>query len=667
MNDLTLDLGKERPIPGILPKQLTYVLGVYLTGLLCFTAYRGILLLQEFHQLHFLPTDQGAWIVLKAFLMGLRFDTVVSGYILTVPFLLLAADAFAGWNSRLLYRIVFWLVLAGYMFAFFVSSADLPYFHHFYTRITMSVMISADSSGSSTLGSGMIFREWRYFWALLPFIAISWFFFKRNKALLNNILDKPEGFPLGAIFRTFLLFAFLLFMGIWGRFSPQSHLDAGTAYFSDYGFPNMLGLSPVYTFGLSYVNSLDDKKTEVHFMGNGEAVRKVQEYLRIPAAQEFNSPIARQVAFADSVSKKPNVVLVIMESMSANKMGRYGNPHGLTPFMDSLATQSLVFDSIFTSGIHTFAGIYSTLFAQPVIKRQHPLSKIDPQSGFANTLKSHGYSTIYFTTHDDEFDNVGNFLRANGFDRIVSKNDYPAEKITGPLGVPDDYLYEHATGDLDQLAQSGKPFFAALMTGSDHGPYIIPKYFKPKNKEATLGIVEYVDWSVQKFLHMASQRPWFANTIFIFVADHGASLDKRYDMPLSYVHSPLIFYAPQLLGAPQQLNSLGSQVDIFPTTMGLLQLPYVNNTFGIDLFREKRPFACAFADDKFAVLNTEYMYVSRENGVTSLYHYRSGDVKDHSATRPELTQEMKTYGESIFQAAQWLRKNGKTGVQEVNW
>ncbi|MCC6725590.1 MAG: sulfatase-like hydrolase/transferase [Saprospiraceae bacterium] len=197
------------------------------------------------------------------------------------------------------------------------------------------------------------------------------------------------------------------------------------------------------------------------------------------------------------------------------------------------------------------------------------------------------------------------------------------------------------------------------MTGSDHGPFVIPKYFKPKHEDATLGVVEYVDWSVRKFLRIASQKPWFDNTIFVFVADHGSSMDKRYDMPLSYLHSPLIIYAPKLLGEPHSYPQLGSQVDVFPTIMGLLKLPYVNNTYGIDLFRESRPFACSYADDKFAVLNTEYMFVSRENGVTSLYNYRTGDVKDYSKELPELREAMRTYGESVFQTTQWLRHNGK--------
>jgi phosphoglycerol transferase MdoB-like AlkP superfamily enzyme len=658
---LSLDWRKEFYPSGILPKHLSYVVRMYLNGILCFTLFRLILFIQEFHQLHYLPTDQGTWLVLKAFIMGLRFDTVVSGYILTVPFLLLCADAFAGWNSKLLYRVVFWLVTAGYLFGFFVSAADIPYFHHFYARITMSVLISVDS-GSSNLLSGMVFREWRYYWVLGPFALISWFFIVQNRRLLRNVLYRRSDFPLTSALWAFPVFALLIFMGIWGRFTPQSHIDAGTAYFSDYGFTNMLGLNPVYTFGLSYVNSLSEKKQEVHFMGDGEAVRNVQEFLKV-TSQEYNSPIARQVSFPDSAVRKPNIVVVMMESMSANKMSRYGNPHNLTPFMDSLATAGYVFDSVFTSGIHTFAGIYSTLFAQPVVKRQHPMVKIAPQSGFSNTLKQHGYSTVYFTTHDEAFDNTGQFLRENSFDKIVSMADYPKEKILSSLGVPDDYLYEHAIGDLDELHESGKPFFAAMMTGSDHGPYIIPKYFTPKWKEATLGIVEYVDWSVRKFLRLASGKSWFDNTLFVFVADHGAALDKRYDMPLSYVHTPLIFYAPKLLGEPKEFKMLGNQVDIFPTVMGILQLPYVNNTFGIDLFKEKRPYSFAYADDKYAVLDAQYLYVLRENGVASLYHYPDGDMKNYLEAMPEKAVDMQRYGESVFQAAQWLRKNGKTGVQ----
>jgi phosphoglycerol transferase MdoB-like AlkP superfamily enzyme len=460
----------------------------------------------------------------------------------------------------------------------------------------------------------------------------------------------------------FLAFAMLLFLGIWGRFPWQPPLSGGAAFFSGYGFPDQLGLNPFYTFTNSVADSFDPRKTGANFMDDQEAVRKVRGYLHI-SGNEFDSPIARRVDFPDSAATRPNVVLVMMESMSAEKMGRYGNPNGLMPFMDSLATQAYTFDSIFTSGIHTFAGIYANLFSMPVVKRHHPLMEMQPHSGIPQALERQGYSTAYFTTHDKEFDHVGKFLQANGVDRIVSKTNYPPEKVLGALGVPDDYLYEHAIGVFNQMHQSGKPFFGAIMTGSDHGPYVIPKYFKPKHEEKVLGIVEYVDWSVRKFLQVAAKEPWFDNTIFIFVADHGASVVKRYDLPLSYLHSPLIIYAPKILGPPRTFTMPGSQLDIFPTIMGLLQLDYVNNTLGIDLFRESRPYAFSYADDKYAVLNSEYIYVSRENGVNSLYRYSTNDLKNYLNEKPDLVSAMKDYGESMFQATQWLRDNGLTREQ----
>ncbi|MCC6725979.1 MAG: sulfatase-like hydrolase/transferase, partial [Saprospiraceae bacterium] len=435
MSEAALEITDKRGMSAILPKHLVYILRVYLLGILCFTIFRAILLVQEFHQMHFIPTDQGIMLGIKAFLMGLRFDTVVMGYILTLPFLLLAIDALAGWNSKLLYRIVVGLVTVGVIVALFICAADLPFFHHFYTRVSTSILISADKGGNNDMLSGMILQEWRYVWPFIPFLLTSWLVFSRNQRLLRNILYKYEDSQTLAVFKWFAIFAALLGFGIWGRFSFQSHLAASTAYSSDYGFINMLGLNPAFTFTQSFVNSKTDAKN-VRLMGDGEALRNMQQYLKIPAAQEFDSPIARQVTFADSLATKPNVVLVIMESMSASKMGRYGNKNNLTPFMDSLANVSLSFDSIYTSGIHTFAGVYSTLFSHHVVKRKHPLNKVVKMSGIATNLKEHGYSTIYFTTHDKGFDNVAEFLQANDYDRIVSKDDYPPERILSALGVP---------------------------------------------------------------------------------------------------------------------------------------------------------------------------------------------------------------------------------------
>lgn len=345
-----------------------------------------------------------------------------------------------------------------------------------------------------------------------------------------------------------------------------------------------------------------------------------------------------------------------MESMSAAKMGRYGNTNNLTPFLDSLAENAYSFDNIYSAGIHTFNGIYGTLFSYPALFRQHPMKGVEmlKYNGIANTLKSYDYSTIYFTTHDGQFDNVEGFLTSNDFDEVITQADFPSDKIRSTLGVSDDYLFEFAIPKLNNLHKSKKPFLAAFMTASDHGPYIIPKYFTPKNKEIKKQIVEYADWSLKKFIDLSSKQLWFENTIFVFVADHGASMNAIYEMPLNYHHTPLIIYNPNT--SAKKIEEFGGQIDIFPTIMGLLNLEYTNNTMGIDLLKEKRPYIYFCADDKYGVIDDEFFLIVRGE-TKSLFKYRIGDKKNYMSEYKAIADKMDEYAKSNMQTSQYILKN----------
>ena len=354
-------------------------------------------------------------------------------------------------------------------------------------------------------------------------------------------------------------------------------------------------------------------------------------------------------------------MLVIMESMSAAKMGRFGNTDNLTPFLDSIANQGYSFDNIYSAGTHTFNGIYSTLFSFPALFTKHPMKGVEilKYHGMGSVLKQLGYSTTYFTTHDDQFDNVGGFLRGNDYEQIISEQDYPAEKVESTLGVPDDYLFEFAIPKLNELHQKSKPFFVAMMTASDHGPYIVPHYFTPKQTDVKKQIVEYADWSIQKFIELASKQTWFKNTLFVFIADHGAFMDAKFDVPLSYNHVPFIIYASELIKTPQAFEQFGGQIDVFPTLMNLVQLPYTNNTLGVDLFTHQRPYTYFCNDDKLAVIDNEYLFVYRKNSESSLYRYPNKDTKNYIENFTTQAERMKNYGFSQIQAAQYLIENKK--------
>lgn len=572
-------------------KHIIFLLKVYLTGILFFTAFRLLLLATNLDQLPNLPHPAG--LLWRAFVMGWRFDTVVSGYILALPLVLLTIAALPVWEARSFYRAVVIFLMAGYALAFFGCSADIPYFRQFFARLTVGVLVWMNTPGFVVR---MVFREisyLSYFFVFLLSSALMGYFIAQYRRGLSEAHDgsgrRNAAKWLLVNVPVSLLACAILFIGIRGRVAGKSPIRAGTAYFSNYAFPNQLGLNPVYTFIRSWLDERNPANRELKLMDDEAALRNVEHYLHIGPQPGLESPIARHVEAAGA-KRRCNVIIVIMESMSAGKMGRYGNPDHLTPVLDSLAGISSCFDRFYSDGTHTYNGIYATLFSLPVLLQRHPMKGtiIPPLTGIAATLDARGYQTIFFTTHDGQFDNMAGFLRANHFQQVISQKDYPRDKILSTLGVCDDYLFQFAVAKLNGLPEPDHPFLAVLLTASDHKPYIIPpdSPFLPHSHEADKRIVEYADWSIGQFLRLAQQQSWYDSTIFVFVADHGALSGKtEYDLPLSYFHAPLIIFAPQILPQARRFDEFAGQIDIFPTLMGMLNVGYVNNTLGIDLSR----------------------------------------------------------------------------------
>lgn len=650
------------------PDYIRFLFRVYLAGLVFFTGFRLILFLTNLDKLVSLP-DHWAGLVLKAFLMGFRFDTVISGYLLLLPFLFLGGASFFKKHDPA--RPGKWAVIylgIGYSVCFYICTVDIPFFTHFFSRLSTGVFSWIDSPGFMI---GLVFQEVRYWIFVVPFFLSVLLFWRVLGRIGKNHL-KPNGDNAaahGAGFYLkrgffFLLFLVVLFVAIRGRLAVKSPIRVGTAYFSEYAFANQLGLNPVFTLMRSLLDDLKKTGPPLSDMGDREALTRVKGFFNIPGDSPFPSPIAREVGAAGP-PVRANVVLVIMESMSAEYLSRYGNPQGLTPTLDRLARVSYTFDHIYTSGTHTYSGIYSTLFAFPVWMREHPLKRasIPVYQGIASELKRRGYRTLYFTTHDDQFDNIGGFLRANGFQQIISEKDYPPGQVLSTLGVPDHVMFDASIPVINRVHGENQPFLAVFLTASNHPPYIIPGDcgFRPRSPGIRQKIVEYSDWSLGRFLEQARSQDWYLNTLFVFVADSGTYVNGCYDLPLCFFHTPLIMYGPGGLTGPRVIKKIGGQIDIFPTIMGILNLSYVNNTFGIDLLRERRPHIYFCGDDKIGCLNQDHYLVLRGKGFLSLYRHDIRDPRDYSGQNKILTGRMKTYCLSMLQAARWMVKHRKTG------
>ncbi len=625
----------------MLPGYFRFLLGHYLLGVFYLFLFRVILFFS--HNIDHPIADKSWSLISKAFLIGLQFDTTVMGYILALPMLVLAIASFFTYNNRIV-KVVHVYILSLISLAFLIAAADIPYFNYNFSRLTAVIFKWASDFG---IVSTMILQEPTYLIYALAFVVLYISYVLWAKKILKSQQKPMAKSKLFGKIGFAILGLFLILFAMRGR--VDSPIRINHAFFCNNAFYNQLGLNAPFSLLKSLKQSGDIK-----IISDEEAVANVKQYLNLNSTEKPNW-LAREIEPSDTILEK-NIVLVLMESMSAQKMAQFGNKENITPFLDSLASQSLNFTNIYSAGYHTCNGIFSTLYSYPTVLRERPMNalKINHYNSVPEVLQKNNYYTIYFTTHSETFDNVGGFLPANNFNKIVSQKDYDPNKVQNAFGVPDHILFEYALDEINTLAKKDQPFFATIMTVSDHGPYIIPEgiAFKPKTNDMKKMIVEYADWSLKQFMTGAKKTEWFKNTLFVFVADHGMVVGEIvYDPPLSLHHIPLIFYSPDsTLVQPETNHSLGTQMDVLPTTIGMLGFGYTNQTFGVDLYKEKRPYSYFSSDDKLGCIDHEYYYVYRVNGQEGLYKYKEFNPENLISLYPEKAAEMKKYVVSMTQA-----------------
>lgn len=636
--------------------QLSFPLRVFLLGLIFFTAFRFLSLVYNIDALELVRENKIA-LVLQSFLIGLRFDALVLCYILVVPFFLGVLAYLTGKLNRFVLGFLYILAGIGFTFSLLVIAADLAFFKYFCKHLNDTIFNWNNAGG---FGVKMIFQNPQFCLAGLAYLGILLFFLRFLRGIYRDQVRTGLASEAGLskALPISLVCIGLLGLGMRGRISSTQPTVAA-AYFSDYFFINQLSLSPVYAFCSSYLDRINPKNDRLHFMSDEAALHFAAQDLGGQAEYAAVSPIARlqhtQAAFPGR-----NVVVVLMESMAAHRMKRYGNTENLTPFLDSLAGISYCFDSAFSSGIHTYNGIYSTLYGHPAMMNKHvmdvtPLPRMD---GLSTELLKQGYQTIFFTTHNEYFDNMHDFLVGNDYQQMIGEKDYPESEVLSAVGVPDEYMYRYAMPVLNKLSAKGKPFLATFMSGSNHAPYFIPKNteFKKHSKAADDAVVEFSDWSLRKLMEYAAKQAWYDSTIFVFIADHGVPKWRdRYEAPFTFHHIPFLIYVPGMkTGIPQQ--QLTVQTDLFPTVMGLVGRDYVNNTFGIDVLKERHKAIVFSGDDMLYCMNDSLLYIHHADGRSAgLYKYRSsGDVKDYSKVLPEQKRMLEQCAFARLQCSQWM-------------
>lgn len=281
-----------------------------------------------------------------------------------------------------------------------------------------------------------------------------------------------------------------------------------------------------------------------------------------------------------------NVVVIASESFGAEFSRAFGGRHDWTPYFDAYARQGIMFTNMYASGTRTVRGLEAITASIPPIPTTSILHR-PGNAGIANwgaVMRGLGYSTSFFYGGYGSFDGMNAFFAGNGFDVADRRAIDGPVRFANIWGVADEDLYDLAIRRFDALADTGKPFFAIIMNTSNHKPFTfragVPGV-KPEGGGRESG-VRYADYAQAYFLREAATHRWFDDTVFVIVADHGARVYGREDIPLATYRIPMLIYAPKHI-APERIATLTTQIDVAPTVLGLLGLPYRAPFFGQDV------------------------------------------------------------------------------------
>lgn len=647
---------------GRLTRVLSLLIKIHLLGLSFLSFFR----LVQYVALRGM-VEHGEDSVLTAFIKGVWFDNVVGCYVLIVPLALLLIAGCFGYFARWLRCFALVWIGVLYVLCFAISAANIPYFAYFFQNINSGIFGWFGYAGTTV---GMVAGESSYLvyislWALtsLSFVLA----LVRMEHSLNAIMrvvntDGGSSAPMQLLLRGLLTLSVigLCMFGIRGRMG-YNPIKVSQAYYCSDPLLNQLGIAPIFNLLTSVMDDMRKENTELQLMPYSEAIAEARKELGVEGTVDSTDVMRRHVEpDSTACAKRPNVVIILMESMSARLMQRFGHKEKLTPVLDSLYSHSMAFTRCYSAGVHTNHGLTATLYSFPALmKRNLMKGTVTPhREGIPTVLKEYGYHNLFFMTHEAQYDNMNAFFRTNGYDEVYAQEDYPRSEVVNSFGVSDGFLFRFALDKLQQIAFTHQPFMATLLTISNHPPYIIPDDFHPRSAEKDTQIVEYADYCLGRFLNEARKEAWYDNTLFVVLADHGKIVGQvDSELPQSYNHIPLLFFGR---GVTPELNtSLATQVDVMPSLLGMLGMEYAYNGFGVNLMKTKRDKVFYSADNQIVARTDEVCFVHTQSTGLDSYFWEQPDGT-LSATEPDtLMQQLRRYAYAMMQTAEYCYRHQK--------
>jgi len=528
---------------------------------------------------------------------GAILDVAVAGYITAIPALLMILNVW--WQSKATNYVwhTYFACISFIVALAFTANIVLYRYWGFPLDFTPILYLkTSPKDAMASVSSGVLIAIACVIIVLTIGISVL-----HTKVVKFNAQDKPMRFTDRKIATsvTLLLLTAALIIPIRGGFGTGTN-HVGNVYFSKNIRLNHAAVNPAFCF-IESANHYEDFSTQYRFMEDSEAEKVFCKL----SYMELRADSCAIDSVMLTKKKDVNVLFIILEGFSKYIMDVGGRVKGVTPCLDSLANEGIYFSNFYANSIRTDRGIVSILSgfpAQPCMSIIDLPSKTNELYSIAKTLGKKGYTTNFYYGGDVAFSNMRSYLMATGYQNVVAEEDFDPKLRTSKWGVHDKYAFERLLNDLNKPHK--KPFFTTLLTLSSHEPFDVP--YKSEFDNPALNSFAYADHYLGRFLKDIKATAVWDNTLIVITPDHlGAYPDVIDNYQLWRYQVPLIMTGG-VVSEHKNITTIGSQMDIAATTLGLLGIDHSDFIYSKDMLDPKAPhFAFFTFPDAMGMIDTD--------------------------------------------------------------
>lgn len=460
-----------------------------------------------------------------------------------------------------------------------------------------------------------------------------------SKFILYKIADRTKS--LGIKLTISFLVLSTLFLAIRGGWQ-LSPINQSMAYFSNNIVLNHASVNTQWNLIQDVINNKFDNENPYKYYKKDEAKKIVSSLFKKPS-----QPTVKVLK-----SERPNIVLIVLESFSAELVGSLGGEQGVTPNIDNLAAEGILFEQVYAAAGRTDKGITATISGFPsqairsIIKQN---AKHEKLPGIAQELALNTYSTSFYYGGESEFFNIKSYILSHGYKTLVDKHSFLSKDMNSKWGTYDEKVFSKQMKDMDTVKQ---PFFSTILTLTNHEPFELPvkNHFPGDNLENKFrSTTFYTDSCLGAYLKEAKKKPWYKNTLFVILSDHShrlpANLEeyhpKRYRIPLLFFGNMI---KPEFRGT--RISKIGNQTDLVATLLNQLSIDPIRYQWSKDLLNPGTQSFSFFNWDNGFGFATENQTISFDNvGKNIILRKNSPNAKIDN----ELLKNGKAYMQEVYQ------------------